>query len=641
MRILFVSSETPLFPAGGIATYLEYMVPALMEAGHDVFLFTFRDQRDYGKQGSFEGLSSDRIHIEWISDNAVHDAFPSVSHDLSTSYYIADQIEDCVCKWNIDVVETTDWQAPCLALFQKLQSKKNADKVLLSVFNHGLSQTVWEADQLGVPNWAQTNSLNERQQMRVSDLVIVPSTPCKRRLDALDIKTPMSFVREPYAFRIEKPNFNEVQNEIQYMGRFSIAKGIDQLIYIANILNSVRRLRRIEILGRITFTSFRERDIVKYTRSRLHPELRDRFFYSDFKPRDVALDQLRSGTISPHLGTAETFSYACVEAIDAGQLPIVRHGTAMAEFFPEEMYEYVLDEQMRSVRDIQNKLEKIIEDGPNIANLVRAYCKKTLAPNVVAENLGKSYAEALDRKRGWHAQAVPDKRADIKDVTVLIPAYKPNHEFMETIDSLASQSAGIPNVIICDDGTPETHQSWFDYARSMLPDARIVSQPNSGLLAARNTLIEECDTPLSIFIDTDDMFGPNLLENMLETWNETSIQQDAVIPLRQNFGENNELILRHTLGDYLHFLENDYRMTALIRTDILKEIGFDGTRRNGEADDWVFWLDFDSRGYKAMLLPEAGFLYRFKKGSMSWPWSEGQKVGTQTMIRKVVTDACL
>lgn len=267
---------------------------------------------------------------------------------------------------------------------------------------------------------------------------------------------------------------------------------------------------------------------------------------------------------------------------------------------------------------------------------MQEHCRATLDPAKVASDLGNAYAEGLDRKRGWRAHAVARPRASISDVTVLIPAYKPIHEFMETVDSLAAQTAGIPKVVICDDGTPKSHQAWFDYARAVLPECTIVRQPNSGLLASRNTLIAACTTPLSIFVDTDDLFAPTLLERMLEAWNESPIQPDAVLPQRRNFGETQELILRHLLGDHMHYVENDYRMTALIRTEILAEIGFDSTRRNGEGDDWIFWLDFDSRGYRGIMVPEAGFLYRFRKGSMSWPWSEGQNVGTQTMLREVL-----
>lgn len=636
MRILFVSSETPLFPAGGIATYLEYMVPALRAQGHDVFLFTFREEQGFVPPVSAAPFDKDKVHIELINEHRVHAKFPSRSHFQAVAYHLATRLMRMIEEQDIDVVETTDWQAPCLALFHALQSRAGAERRLFSTFHHGLSEIIFEADQIGYPDWALANGVAERAQMRISDLVIAPSNASARRLKTLGNDAEIRIVREPYAFRNPAEELPAARDEVQYIGRLSIQKGLDKLIYASNILHSVQPLRRIELIGRVGFTSFREPDIIEYCRKRLRPELRDKLLYSDFKPREVALDLLQRGAISPHLGTDETFSYACIESIDAGQVPLVRHGTAMAEFYPEDMQHHVLDAQMRSVRGMQETFEGILSDAPRIVERVQEHCRTTLDPGKVAGDLGQAYAEALDRKRGWRAHAVPRPRATIADVTVLVPAYKPNHEFMETVDSLVAQTAGIPKVLICDDGTPESHQPWFDYAEAVLPDCTILRQPNAGLLATRNTLIEACETPLSIFVDTDDLFAPELLENMLEAWNESPRQPDAVIPQRRNFGETNELVLRHLLGDYMHVMENDYRMTSLIRTDILSEIGFDASRRNGEGDDWIFWLDFEARGYRAVLLPEAGFLYRFRRGSMSWPWSEGQNVGTQTMLREVL-----
>ena len=96
--------------------------------------------------------------------------------------------------------------------------------------------------------------------------------------------------------------------------------------------------------------------------------------------------------------------------------------------------------------------------------------------------------------------------------------------------------------------------------------------------------------------------------------------------------------MRDLTNDYVHFVENDFRMTSIIKTKILSEIGFSSHRRNGEADDWVFWLQFYGKGYKATLMDTSRFLYRFREGSMSWPWSEGQMVGTQQMLDDVMLE---
>ena len=640
MRILYVSRETPLHPSGGIATYLEYMVPAMRNAGHEVFLFSWSESQPFARPIDYAPFKEENVHIESVNAHEAWRVFPVHGHNLFISHWLADRIACKVREWDIDIIEATDFLAPCLTLFQQLQTRNGAERQLLSTYNHGLMEIVFEADQLRYPDWSVLNNLSERQQCRISDLVLAPSRAAELRLQSIGISSNVEVTREPYGFRCAECLSQVPRNEIQYIGRLSIQKGIDKIVHLANVLHPVFPLRRIELIGRIGGTPFRKSDMRAYVMDRIIPELRENVSFRDYVPRSVLVDLFEPGALAPHLGTDETFSYACIEAIDAGLVPIVRHGTAMAEFFPEHLQHYVVDGQMRSVRTLQRQMSAILENAAEVTSEVRAHCRETLDPGRIAEQVGRLYESRLERKRGRTLHAVPRKPATLKDLTVLIPAYKPNHEFMETVDSLAWQTAGIPKVLICDDGSPERFQAYFDYAHALLADCRIVQQPNSGLLAARNTLVEECETDLALFLDTDDLLAPELIEHLLEAWNACPFAPDAIIPQRRNFGESGELVLQHLLHDHMHLLRNDYRMTSLIRSDILRDIGFDATRRNGEGDDWAFWLEFTGRGYLGMLLPEQGFLYRFRSGSMSWPWSEGQHIGTQTMVREAVLGMC-
>jgi glycosyltransferase involved in cell wall biosynthesis len=250
----------------------------------------------------------------------------------------------------------------------------------------------------------------------------------------------------------------------------------------------------------------------------------------------------------------------------------------------------------------------------------------------------ETYSQALHKKKRRTSLSVLGHPATVDDITILMPVYKPGPDILETIDSICNQTAGTPRVVICDDGTPAAEKPWLDYASARLSHCPIFSQPNSGLLASRNALLEECCTKLSLFLDADDLLAPNALEVMLQAYNNSPFPIDAVIPARHNFGDSTELVSRHRLHDYSHFQFNDYRMTALISTEALKNIGFDSSRRNGEADDWVFWLQFACSGRRAIMVALPIFYYRFRKGSMSWPWSQGQAVGTATMIREVIQD---
>lgn len=627
-------------PAGGIATYLQYIVPAMRAAGHDVFLFSWCENHPSLRPMTYAPFEPDNVHIEFVNCHEVWRIIPVVSQNLFIAEWLSDKIIAKMREWEIDIVESTDYLSPCLTLYQKIQAKAGADRQILVTYNHGFIEDFFESDQIRFGTNEKINHLCERQQCRVSDVVIAPSECARARLGTYGIKHQVTTVREPYAFSNKDGRCGDPRNVIEYLGRISVSKGIDKLIYFTNTVHEVYPLRQVRLIGRVVPTPFRQSDMGDYVRDRLSPDLRESLFFSGYISRKAALAMLEPGSISPSLGSAETFSYACVESIDAGLLPIVRHGTPMAEFFPEHWKHLILDEEMRSIRGMQKQVINFLENAAEVSRDVRAYCQETLAPELIAEKMGQTYDVALSRKRTHSIHAVPRRSFTASDVTVLIPAYMPNHEFMETIDSLAWQSSGAPNVLICDDGTPETHRAWFDYAFAMLRDCRIVRQPNCGLLAARNTLIEECRTDLSLFIDTDDLLAPNLLEHLLEAMNTSHFRPDAVIPQRRNFGESAEPVLRHLMDDHLHILENDYRMTALIRTQVLREIGFDATRRNGEADDWAFWLQFSGRGHVAILLPEQGFLYRFRTGSMSWPWSQGQNVGSQVMVRNAVVDMC-
>ena len=161
-------------------------------------------------------------------------------------------------------------------------------------------------------------------------------------------------------------------------------------------------------------------------------------------------------------------------------------------------------------------------------------------------------------------------------------------------------------------------------------------QPNGGLLAARNTLIEHLETPLAIFMDADDVLAPRYLERVLEAYNHAEPKPQAVLTQRWNFEEGEERVLFNLQDDHLHLLMNDFRMTALIEADVLRELGFDTLRRNGEADDWDFWLRFTAAGHRAVMVPEPLFRYRFREGSMSWPWSPGQTMGTNAMLSDTI-----
>jgi glycosyltransferase involved in cell wall biosynthesis len=634
VRILYLTNETPIFPAGGIGTYIGYAARAMAEAGHDVFLFSWTYE-DYSiAELKYTPFIESNVHILKVVGKQVWEAYPNGPYNHGLSNYILMKLSECVEHWCIDVVEATDFLSPALAFFQDLQTRSSKRNVLCVTYNHGFIEDFYEADQI-IPNReAQDDLVGERQQCRVSDLVVAPSVSAMRRLASFGIVDNVNVVREPYEFAVSNP-LHIVRPIITYIGRISISKGIDKIIFLANLIHESFPIEQILLIGKCVNTPFKTYDIPEYIRTRLHPKLASLVMFAGTLKRSIAINLLVPGAVSPSLGSADTFSYACVETIDRGLLPIVRHGTPMAEFFPQEFQEYVFDEEFGDFRGVQQLFEKLLANAKEVVAAVQQFNVEALRPAAIATQMAKLYEAGLRAKKGFRSMSVRQP-ATIEDVTVMIPAYRPEEIFFETVDSIVGQTAGTPNVLICDDGTPQAAKDCFEYARLRLPGCRFVEQPNNGLLGARNTLIRENKTRLSLFLDTDDLLAPTYVERTLEAYNSSVFLPNAVLTFRKNFGESDEVVIRYFSGDHIHLIRNDLRMTGLIETEVLREIGYDSTRRNGEGDDWVFWLDFNAAGYRSVIIPEILFYYRFRQGSMSWPWSMGQTSGTHTMVREAV-----
>ena len=636
MRILYVSAESPATPAGGIATYLQYVVPAMEAAGHEVFLFTW--PKDPAQQLVLE-MSPFRPAHTWFcrdTDNAARAMYPGASQNHAVGSYLLPALLRCVEEWRIDVVESTDFLGPAFFLYQHIRTSNSSRKPLCATYYHGFIEDFYEADYLRPPRDRLRDLAVERQQCRISDLVIAPSRAARRRLLSHHIEVPVEVIREPYIFSADVDT-QSMRPTISYMGRISLSKGIDALVYLANAIEADIPLEQLLLVGREVATPFKVSKIQDYVRGRLSESLREKVRFAGYMPRDQALSLLNPGEIAPHLGYADTFSYACVESIDHGLLPIVRAGTPMAEFIPPGSEDMIFPESLGTPREIRAHFARLVPHAESLCRESRAFNKAELAPEHIAESLGRTYEVACARKRG-RVQVAISRRAGPDDITVLIPAYRPGEVFLETIDSLAAQTLGCPRVIICDDGTPGGDVEWFGYATLRLPRCEILRQPNGGLLAARMSLIAELRTDLAIFLDADDWLAPTYVERVLEAYNTALDTPDAVLTQRWNFDESIELVMPNLLEDYLHLLQNDFRMTALIRAEVLRTLRFDPLRRNGEADDWDFWLRFTAAGYRAEMVPEPLFRYRFRTGTMSWPWSSGQSMGTNAMLTRSIAE---
>lgn len=99
-------------------------------------------------------------------------------------------------------------------------------------------------------------------------------------------------------------------------------------------------------------------------------------------------------------------------------------------------------------------------------------------------------------------------------VGVVVPTYNRAHLISETLESILNQdSVVVDDIIVVDDGSADNTREIV--AKYPVRYARI---KNSGDLAARNYGTLSLNTELVAFCDSDDLWLPNHLENMVSLW---------------------------------------------------------------------------------------------------------------------------
>ncbi len=97
-------------------------------------------------------------------------------------------------------------------------------------------------------------------------------------------------------------------------------------------------------------------------------------------------------------------------------------------------------------------------------------------------------------------------------VSVIIPCYNHGHYLSFAIDSILAQTLGGWEAIIVDDGSfDNTREVMAQFADSRI---RYVYQENQGEAAARNRALQAATSTYVAFLDADDLYLPNALEDM-------------------------------------------------------------------------------------------------------------------------------
>ena len=212
-------------------------------------------------------------------------------------------------------------------------------------------------------------------------------------------------------------------------------------------------------------------------------------------------------------------------------------------------------------------------------------------------------------------------------VSVIIPAYKVASYINETLATVFAQTFGDFEVVIVNDGSPDTEE----FERALQPyRERIVylKQENRGASAARNTGVRAARGELMAFLDADDLWAPNYLEEQLKFMREFECDlacADALIfgvsadAGRSYMDSLMEAAPHEGRVSFLELVNADRSLITsgvVVRRDLVLKVGlFDEALRN--AQDFDLWLRLARHGARLAYQRKVLLSYRSRANSLS------------------------
>jgi teichuronic acid biosynthesis glycosyltransferase TuaG len=211
-------------------------------------------------------------------------------------------------------------------------------------------------------------------------------------------------------------------------------------------------------------------------------------------------------------------------------------------------------------------------------------------------------------------------------ISVIMPAYNAEKHIATSIDSVLAQTYTDWELIIVDDGsTDNTSAIVKEYVNT---DERIkyIYQNNGKQAKARNKAIKNAKGDILAFLDSDDLWLPEKLEeaiSILESTEFNMVCTDAWVvygeivydkTIRMNIEERD-----YEGIDAFHYFLISNRVctsTVVLQRSVLDEIGgFDENQLITPAEDYDLWLRILYAGYKIRSVSSPLSIYRMHEAS--------------------------
>lgn len=210
-------------------------------------------------------------------------------------------------------------------------------------------------------------------------------------------------------------------------------------------------------------------------------------------------------------------------------------------------------------------------------------------------------------------------------VSIIVPVYGVERYISECVDSILAQTHQNLEVILVDDGSPDSCGAICDKYAAGDSRVKVIHQINAGAANAKNAGLDAIHGDYIAFVDSDDWVDPDWVEKMLRA----AADQDAdVVECNfrleyvgsASFGNDPEtfVLTRFETQDYLrHYLKQwscALFWNKLFQARLLKNVRFHTERRC--VDDEFFTYKAVTGANRVLQIPDALYHYRQRCSSV-------------------------
>ena len=213
-------------------------------------------------------------------------------------------------------------------------------------------------------------------------------------------------------------------------------------------------------------------------------------------------------------------------------------------------------------------------------------------------------------------------------VSILVPVYNSAPYLQKCVGSITGQTYTDLQIVLINDGS--TDDSWDIMQEMARQDKRIeiYSQPNCGVAATRNRLLDKVRGDFVLFVDSDDWIEPNTIEILLqeqekEDYDIVAFQLTSPKPHDEHY--NKEEAVKRFLE---HNVFRGSLCDKLVKADLYKGLSIDQTVSYGE-DALLVWQVLQ-RVNKVSVLGKVLYYYRVNDDSLSHQSFNGKKFTAYT-----------